>query len=145
MLVVVTALVAAVAVDVLARQVAQSCAATAVLAVIVAAVLAAPCVAGTLAWRDEVTTGARALPIDWPFPLVPGTDQAGTLARLDVDLQAGRLTPTQVGDGWGGTRTLSMLYMLDQRTGRTPALTPDDILGYYRTSGDCQLLDGPAC
>jgi hypothetical protein len=117
----------------------------AVLPVVVLVVLAVPTVADAVDWRAEVVSGARALPIDWPFPVDAGGDQASTLARLDGELRAGRLEARAVGDGWGGTRTLAMIFMLDERAGRVPALSPGDVLAYYRVSEDCPPLDGPTC
>ncbi|GLZ46579.1 hypothetical protein Acsp06_27640 [Actinomycetospora sp. NBRC 106375] len=117
----------------------------AVVTVVAAVAVVAPLVGPTTTWRAQVASGERPLPIDWPFPLDPGGDQTSTLARLAEDLRAGRLTVDQVGDGWGGTRTLAMLYMLDERNGRTPPLTPADVLAYYRVSEDCPPLDGTAC
>ena len=140
--VVVLCLAAAVGVDVLA---ARGPRVVAVLPVVVLVVLAAPTVADTVDWRAEVASGARALPIDWPLPVDPGGDQTSTLARLSGELRAGRLEPRAVGDGWGGTRTLAMIFMLDERAGRVPVLTPDDVLAYYRVSEDCPPLDGPTC
>ncbi|MDD7966946.1 hypothetical protein [Actinomycetospora lemnae] len=117
----------------------------AVVPLLVLVVVATPMTTATTAWRAEVAAGRPALPIDWPFPVDPGGDQASTLARLADDLRAGRTTPRAVGDGWGGTRTLAMIFMLDERAGRAPALGPGDVLAYYRVSEDCPPLDGPAC
>ncbi|MDT7745769.1 MAG: hypothetical protein QOE59_4847, partial [Actinomycetota bacterium] len=33
---------------------------------------------------------------------------------------------------------------LSARSGRNPPLPPAAVLGYYRTTGDCRDLDGPA-
>jgi len=144
--VVVLGLAAAVGVDVLARWVAERGPRVAgVLPLVLLIAVAVPLVSSTVSWRTEVATGARALPIDWPFPVDPGGDQATTLARLGDELRAGRLDPRAVGDGWGGTRTLAMIFMLDERAGRTPALTPGDVVAYYRVSEDCPPLDGAAC
>lgn len=104
-----------------------------------------PLVASTATWRSDVESGRRPLPIDWTFPVDSGGDQSSTLARLAAELRSGQLDVDQVGDGWGGTRTLAMLFMLDERAGRVPPLTPADILGYYRRSADCPPLDGPTC
>lgn len=148
-LAVVAALLAAVALDVvvaalprrLTRPAGLGAAALALIALSVATV------PPTLTWRDEVVSGTRALPIDWPFPVDPGGTQASTFARLDADLRTGRLTAAEVADGWGGTRTLAVIYMLAVRTGAPPALAPADVLAAYRASSDCRDLDGtgPAC
>ncbi|GAA4814096.1 hypothetical protein GCM10023200_59760 [Actinomycetospora chlora] len=140
---VVLALAAAVGVDVVAS--AGRWTAAAVVPLVVLAVLVTPLVTAMVGWRGEVAAGRPALPIDWPFPVDPGGDQASTLARLADGLRAGRTTPREVGDGWGGTRTLAMIFMLDERAGRAPALGPGDVLAYYRVSEDCPPLDGPAC
>ncbi|GAA4803119.1 hypothetical protein GCM10023200_45430 [Actinomycetospora chlora] len=146
----VVALLAGVAVDALVRAVAAAprrgvlVAGRVVLAVAVASLVAVP--AGAVAgWRGEIAAGAVALPRDWPFPVDPGGTQTTTLQRLDADLRTGRLDVRAVGDGWGGTRTLAMLYVLAERTGRVPPLTPRQLLDYYRVSEDCPPLDGPAC
>jgi hypothetical protein len=143
--VVVLGLVAAVGVDVVARWVAaRGLRVAAALPLVVLVAVAVPLASSTAGWRAELTAGTRPLPIDWPFPVDPGGDQATTLARLGEDLRSGRLTPRAVGDGWGGTRTLAMIFVLDERAGRVPALTPGDVLAYYRVSEDCPLLDGAA-
>ncbi|MEJ2870386.1 hypothetical protein WCD74_21630 [Actinomycetospora sp. OC33-EN08] len=116
------------------------------LVVLVTAVAVVPSVQGGLSTRAELASGTRPLPIDWPFPVDLGGTQSSTLVRLDADLRAGTVTPADVGDGWGGTRTLAMLIVLAERNGRTPPLSTDDLLGYYRTTEDCRLLDGrPSC
>ncbi|MDD7940963.1 hypothetical protein PHK61_21310 [Actinomycetospora lutea] len=139
-------LAAAVGVDVVARWVADRGPRVALaLPVVLLIAVAVPTVSATVSWRAELASGERALPIDWPFPVDPRGDQASTLARLADELRAGRLDPRAVGDGWGGTRTLAMIFMLDERAGRAPALTPDDVVAYYRVSEDCPPLDGTAC
>ena len=110
----------------------------------VAAVLVVPAVGSGVASRAALASGARALPVDWPFPVDRGSTQAGTLARLDAELRSGATTPTRVGDGWGGTRTSRCSSVLSQRAGRTPPLPPQAVLDYYRTTDDCRQLDGPA-
>lgn len=119
--------------------------ARAVVAIVAVASVAVVCLPGTVSWHSDVVAGSRRLPTDWPFPVDPGGTQGSTLARLGDDLRARRLTVQEVGDGWGGTRTLSMIYMLDERAGRVPAFDPGQIVAYYRTTDDCALLDGPAC
>jgi hypothetical protein len=116
----------------------------AVVVVAVAAVLVVPALESGVSSRAQLASGARPLPIDWPFPVDREGTQASTLARLDGELRSGTMTPTQVGDGWGGTRTLAMLVVLSQHSGRVPPLPPAAVLGYYRTTGDCRDLDGPA-
>jgi hypothetical protein len=116
----------------------------ALVVVVVGVVLVAPSVRLGVASRTALASGTEALPIDWPFPVDRGGTQASTLARLDAALRARTLTPTQVGDGWGGTRTLAMLVVLATHQGRTPPLPPAAILAYYRTTDDCRELDGPA-
>jgi hypothetical protein len=144
--VVVLGLVAAVGVDVIARWVAaRGLRAAAALPLLVLVAVAVPLTSSTVGWRAELAAGTRPLPIDWPFPVDPGGDQGTTLARLAEDLRSGRLTPRAVGEGWGGTRTLAMIFVLDERAGRVAALTPDDVLAYYRVSEDCPPLDGVAC
>jgi hypothetical protein len=116
----------------------------AVVVVAVAAVLVVPAVGSGVSSRAQLASGARPLPIDWPFPVDRGGSQISTLARLDAGLRSGALTPTQVGDGRGGTRTLAMLLVLSERSGRMPPLPAAALLRYYRTTGDCRDLDGPA-
>jgi hypothetical protein len=149
-LVVVLALLAGVGADVMARAVAGwwpfrgAAAVSSAMAVLLAIATAVPAASAVVSWRGELAHGTPALPIDWPFPLDPGETQDATLARLDDDLRSGRLTVAQVGDGWGGTRTLALLYMLDERTRRSPALTTAEIVDYYRGAPECIELDGPA-
>lgn len=106
-------------------------------------VVIVPAVQGGIGTRAELASGERRLPIDWPFPVDGGGTLTTTLDRLDAGLRAGTMTPDEVGDGWGGTRTLAALVSLSERNGRTPPLTTDELLAYYRTSEDCRPLDGP--
>lgn len=142
-LVVVAALGAGVATDLLVRAARRH--AGAGLAVALAAValllVTTPSVTGTLDWRRDTVAGISALPQDWPLRPDPGRTQEQTLARLDADLRRGALTPREVGDGWGGTRVLGLLFLLAERNGRTPPVRPDDVIAYfYRPDGDCRGL-----
>ncbi|MCD2193313.1 hypothetical protein LQ327_07925 [Actinomycetospora endophytica] len=114
--------------------------------VVVAAIVAVagPGLSDGVQNRSELASGTRPLPIDWPFPVDRGGTQASTFGRLDAALRSGAMSPTQVGDGWGGTRTLAVLVALSERNGRTPPLPPSALLAYYRTTDDCRELDGPA-
>ena len=114
------------------------------MALVLAVVVVIPAATELRSWRADLRAGTTALPIDWPFPVDPGGTETTTLARLDGDLRAGRLTVAQVGDGWGGTRTLATIYMLAERTARPSALTTEDIVDYYRAAPECLELDGPA-
>ncbi|MFC5062715.1 hypothetical protein [Actinomycetospora atypica] len=114
-----------------------------ILVVAAAVTIIVPVTQGGMQTRAELASGQRRIPTDWPFPVDRGGTQTTTLDRLDAGLRAGTLTPEQVGDGWGGTRTLAALITLSDRTGRIPPLTSDELLAYYRTTGDCRLLDGP--
>ncbi|GAA4919403.1 hypothetical protein EV188_103251 [Actinomycetospora succinea] len=146
-LVVVLALGLGVTTDVLVRAVREhgagrlGAAAGAVVTVLATLLVAVPSVDHTLDWRRDTVAGVPALPRDWPFPTDPGATQQQTLDRLDRDLRQGLLTPRQVGDGWGGTRVLALLFLLAERNGRRPALGPDDVVGYYwRGEGECGEL-----
>ena len=100
---------------------------------------------GLVAWREDLARGERVMTADWPLPVAPGATATSTLADLDAALRDGRLTVAQVGDGWGGTRTLALLYLLDARHGRPPPFGADQLIAYYATTPDCRALDGPAC
>ena len=141
-LAVVAGLLGGVAVDVLARRRPVW---TALLAAATVAAVAAPMAVGLVAWREELARGERVMTADWPLPVAPGATAASTLADLDAALRAGRLSVAQVGDGWGGTRTLALLYLLDARHGRPPPFGADQLIAYYATTPDCRALDGPAC
>ncbi|MHC1561853.1 hypothetical protein ACR9E3_23075 [Actinomycetospora sp. C-140] len=138
----VAALLTGVALDVLAHRRPWW---TALLAAATALAVAAPMAVGLVGWRQELASGERHMVTDWPLPVAPGATQASTLGDLAAALRAGRLTPTQVGEGYGGTRTLALLYLLDADNGRPPPLTTDDVLRYYPATSDCRALDGPAC
>lgn len=142
---VVAALLAAVSLDVLLHS--TRVPAIARVAVAVAATLAvvAVPVIRTVPWHADLESGREALPIDWAFPVDPGGTQESTLARLDAAVRAGRLSAAQVGERYGGTRTMALLFMLDERAGREPAVLPADIVGFYRSTRDCRDLDGAAC
>ena len=141
---VVAALLLAVGTDVVATAMPRRALAPVVAAVALLA-LGAATVPATSAWHERAEDGALTLPVDWPFPVDPGGTQGSTIRRLDTDLRSGRLTPAQVAEGWGGTRTLAVLAMLSARTGVAPPLLPADILAAYRASADCRDLDGAGC
>ena len=142
---VVAALLAGVGLDVLARTDRLRAGLRVTAAALLAVALVAVPVVRTVPWRGELATGQQALPIDWPLRVDPGGTQTSTLARLDAAVRSGRLSPAEVGRDFGGTRTLGMLFMLDERAGREPAVRPADVLGFYRSTRDCHDLDGPAC
>lgn len=113
------------------------------LAALLSAVLLATALGSALAWGGDVR-GARAIPIDFPFPTDGAATQQAVLDRLDRDLRAGRTTVDQVARRYD-IRTLAMLVLLAQRHSRPPALSPDDVSGVYARTELCRRLDGPAC
>lgn len=118
---------------------------TTLLVAAVVAAVAAPMAVGLVAWREDLARRERVMTADWPLPVAPGATETSTLTDLGAALRAGRLTVAQVGDGWGGTRTLALLYLLDARQGRPPPFGADQLIAYYATTPDCRALDGPAC
>jgi len=60
--------------------------------------------------------------------VIPHPSRSDVLARLDADVHAGRLSAARVGQDYGGTRTMAMLFMLDERAGCPPAVEPGDIV-----------------
>jgi hypothetical protein len=144
---VVAALLAAVGLDVLAptAPVRHGARTVGVAVTVAARVLVAVPVVRTVPWHADLATGRQVLPVDWPFRVDPGGTQTSTLARLDAEVRTGRLSAAQVGQSYGGTRTMALLFMLDERAGRSPAVRPGDILAFYRSTRDCRDLDGTAC
>ncbi|HEY2196023.1 MAG TPA: hypothetical protein VGH76_27520 [Actinomycetospora sp.] len=142
---VVAALLAAVALDVLARTPRVPAGARVSAVAVLAFALVAIPVIRTVPWHADLAAGRQVLPVDWPFQVDAGGTQTSTLARLDAEVGSGRLSAAQVGQFHGGTRTMALLFMLDERTGRPPAVLPGDIVGFYRSTRDCRDLDGAAC
>jgi hypothetical protein len=142
---VVAALLAGVGLDVLARTTRVPGVGRVVTLTIMTLTMVAVPVIRTVPWHADLAAGRQALPIDWAFPVDPGGTQTSTLTRLDAAVRSGSLSAAQVGQRYGGTRTMAMVFMLDERTGRPAAITPDDIIRAYRSSRDCQDLDGAAC
>lgn len=142
---VVAGLLAAVGLDVVAGTARLRVSLRVVAVTIVALALVAVPVVRTVPWRADLASGRQSLPIDWPFRVDAGGTQSSTLARLDAGIRSGRMSAAEVGQDYGGTRTLAMLFMLDERAGRPPAVEPGDVLRFYRSTDDCRDLDGSAC
>lgn len=86
-----------------------------------------PLLAALLQWQVGYWSGAARLVAD--FPVAPGP-MPPTFAALDADLRSGRLTAEQIVTEQDGIRTLAVVWMLADRTGRgTDGLpAPDEIV-----------------
>jgi hypothetical protein len=117
---VVAALVLAVAVDAGWRAAPRAVTAGALVAAAVAIV--APLAATTVSWQHSYATGEQQLTPD--FPMLPGPMPA-TFARWDQQLRSGQLTVDDMVAHHDGLRTLAVVWMLADRSGRGTAGLPD--------------------
>jgi hypothetical protein len=86
-----------------------------------------------------MTSGERALPVDWVFPVPPRSTMPAVFDRLDAQLRSGRLTVDELARQRDPVRTLAIVWLLADRTGRsTDGLPgPDRVIEVYRQSSKC--------
>ena len=109
---VVAALVLAVAVDMAWRATGVR---TAVPVAAAAVLVLLPLLGSTVTWQESFASGERRLVAD--FRVLPGPMPA-TFARWDLQLRTGVLTPRVMIDHFDGLRTMAVVWMLADRTGK---------------------------
>jgi hypothetical protein len=142
-LAVVAALALAVAVDLLASALAGGKRPALARAAVVgaAAAILVPLGVGLADWQDGFARGvpARALAIDFPFPLRSGASMPETLDYLTEQLRSERMDAEEVAATWEGERTLAIVRLLAERRGEstTGLPTAEEITAL--------LFEGPRC
>ena len=116
----------------------------AAVAVVLAALVLVPSALALGTWDQELRSGARALPVDFPFPMAPGSTMPRTLVSVTDRLRSGELTVDGASRVWEGVRTFSMIRLIADRNGTdVPGVpTPAQIMVLYRESSKCF---GPDC